>query len=103
MLQIAPDPCRPGGMVRVSWRLSGDCVEIAVGDGGGPTAPVANQPAAGALELRDLLLGPPREADPHGRYVGADRAAEMAIKDVRSATRCCARASQIAERCGWLG
>jgi anti-sigma regulatory factor (Ser/Thr protein kinase) len=44
----------PGGMVRVSWRLSGDCVEIAVGDGGGPTAPVVNKPAAGSLGGRGL-------------------------------------------------
>ena len=41
-------------MVKVSWRLSGDCVEIAVGDGGGPTAPVVNKPAAGALGGRGL-------------------------------------------------
>ena len=44
----------PGGLVRVSWRLSGDCVEIAVGDGGGPTAPAVNKPAAGALGGRGL-------------------------------------------------
>lgn len=44
----------PGGTVRVSWRLRGDCVEIAVGDGGGPTAPVVNRPAAGALGGRGL-------------------------------------------------
>jgi two-component sensor histidine kinase len=44
----------PGGMVKVSWRLSGDCVEIAVGDGGGPTAPVVNRPAAGSLGGRGL-------------------------------------------------
>lgn len=44
----------PGGVVRVSWRLSGDCVELAVGDGGGPTAPVVNRPAAGALGGRGL-------------------------------------------------
>lgn len=44
----------PGGMVRVSWRLSGDCVEIAVGDGGGTTAPAVNKPAAGALGGRGL-------------------------------------------------
>jgi anti-sigma regulatory factor (Ser/Thr protein kinase) len=44
----------PGGVVKVSWRLSGDCVEIAVGDGGGPTAPAVNKPAAGALGGRGL-------------------------------------------------
>jgi anti-sigma regulatory factor (Ser/Thr protein kinase) len=44
----------PGGVVQVSWRLSGDCVEIAVGDGGGPTAPAVNKPAAGALGGRGL-------------------------------------------------
>jgi hypothetical protein len=41
-------------MVKVSWRLSGGCVEIAVGDGGGPTAPVVNRPAAGSLGGRGL-------------------------------------------------
>ncbi len=44
----------PGGVVKVSWRLGGDSVEIAVGDGGGPTAPVVNEPATGALGGRGL-------------------------------------------------
>jgi hypothetical protein len=41
-------------MVKVLWRLSGDCLEIAVGDGGGPTAPEVNKPGAGALGGRGL-------------------------------------------------
>jgi anti-sigma regulatory factor (Ser/Thr protein kinase) len=44
----------PGGVVKVSWRLSDDCVEIEVCDGGGTTAPVVNKPAANALGGRGL-------------------------------------------------
>jgi anti-sigma regulatory factor (Ser/Thr protein kinase) len=44
----------PGGVVKVSWRLSDDCVEVEVGDGGGPTAPVVSKPAANALGGRGL-------------------------------------------------
>ena len=43
-----------GSLVRVSWLLSGDCVEVAVSDGGGPTVPMVNKPAANALGGRGL-------------------------------------------------
>ena len=44
----------PGSLVRVSWMLSDDCVEVAVSDGGGLTVPVVTKPAAGALGGRGL-------------------------------------------------
>jgi anti-sigma regulatory factor (Ser/Thr protein kinase) len=44
----------PGSLIRVSWGISDDCVEIAVSDGGGPTVPVINKPAANALGGRGL-------------------------------------------------
>jgi anti-sigma regulatory factor (Ser/Thr protein kinase) len=44
----------PGSLVRVSWMLSDDCVEVAVSDGGGPTVPMINRPAANALGGRGL-------------------------------------------------
>ncbi len=37
----------------------------------------AEEPAVGLAELRALLLGPTRPADTFGRYIGADRVAEM--------------------------
>jgi anti-sigma regulatory factor (Ser/Thr protein kinase) len=44
----------PGSLVKVSWQLADDCVEIAVSDGGGPTVPMVNKPAANALGGRGL-------------------------------------------------
>ena len=44
----------PGSLVRVTWRVSDGCVEVAVSDGGGPTAPMVNKPAANALGGRGL-------------------------------------------------
>ena len=44
----------PGAAVRVSWRLDGDSIEIAVSDGGGPTAPVASEPGGSAIGGRGL-------------------------------------------------
>lgn len=44
----------PGSLIRVSWCLNDDCVEIAVSDGGGPTVPMVNKPAANALGGRGL-------------------------------------------------
>ena len=44
----------PGSLIRVSWCLSDDCVEIAVSDGGGPTVPMINKPAANAIGGRGL-------------------------------------------------
>lgn len=44
----------PGSLIRVSWCLNDDCVEIAVSDGGGPTVPMINKPAANAIGGRGL-------------------------------------------------
>ena len=44
----------PGNLIRVSWCLNDDYVEIAVSDGGGPTVPMVNKPAANALGGRGL-------------------------------------------------
>jgi anti-sigma regulatory factor (Ser/Thr protein kinase) len=44
----------PGSLVRVSWMVSDDCVEVAVSDGGGPTVPMINKPTANALGGRGL-------------------------------------------------
>jgi anti-sigma regulatory factor (Ser/Thr protein kinase) len=44
----------PGSLIRVSWCLSDDCVEVAVSDGGGPTVPMVNKPAANAIGGRGL-------------------------------------------------
>jgi anti-sigma regulatory factor (Ser/Thr protein kinase) len=44
----------PGSVIRVSWGLDDDCIEVAVSDGGGPTVPVVNRPAANALGGRGL-------------------------------------------------
>jgi len=44
----------PGNLIRVSWCLNHDCVEVAVSDGGGPTVPMVNKPAANALGGRGL-------------------------------------------------
>lgn len=44
----------PGSLVKVAWRLRDDCIEVAVSDGGGPTVPMVNKPAANALGGRGL-------------------------------------------------
>jgi len=44
----------PGSLVKVSWGLSDECIELAVSDGGGPTVPMINKPAANALGGRGL-------------------------------------------------
>ena len=44
----------PGNLIRISWCLSDDYVEVAVSDGGGPTVPMVNKPAANALGGRGL-------------------------------------------------
>jgi anti-sigma regulatory factor (Ser/Thr protein kinase) len=44
----------PGSVVRVAWDVGVDCIEVAVGDGGGPTRPVASEPAGSALGGRGL-------------------------------------------------
>jgi two-component sensor histidine kinase len=43
-----------GSLVKVSWQLGDDCVEVAVSDGGGPTVPMVNKPAVNALGGRGL-------------------------------------------------
>lgn len=44
----------PDATVRVAWRLVGDCLEIAVSDGGGPTVPAVNKPGSSAIGGRGL-------------------------------------------------
>jgi anti-sigma regulatory factor (Ser/Thr protein kinase) len=44
----------PDATVRVSWWLDGDCLEIAVSDGGGPTVPAVNEPGSSAIGGRGL-------------------------------------------------
>ncbi|MDX6420792.1 MAG: hypothetical protein QOG28_5412 [Trebonia sp.] len=44
----------PDSVVKVSWTLSDESIEVAVSDGGGPTVPMVNKPAAGALGGRGL-------------------------------------------------
>ena len=44
----------PGSLVKVSWTLGDEFIEVAVSDGGGPTAPMVNKPAANALGGRGL-------------------------------------------------
>lgn len=44
----------PGSVVRVSWMLGDDCVEVAVSDGGGATVPMVNKPASSAVGGRGL-------------------------------------------------
>ena len=39
----------------------------------------AEEPGAGLAECQAFLLGPPRAADPQGRFVGKDRAAEILV------------------------
>jgi anti-sigma regulatory factor (Ser/Thr protein kinase) len=44
----------PGSLIRVSWCLNDDCIEVAVSDGGGATVPMVNKPAANAVGGRGL-------------------------------------------------
>jgi len=44
----------PDATVRVAWWLEGDCLEIAVSDGGGPTVPAVNEPGSSAIGGRGL-------------------------------------------------
>jgi anti-sigma regulatory factor (Ser/Thr protein kinase) len=44
----------PGSVVKVSWMLGDEFIEVAVSDGGGPTVPMVNKPAANALGGRGL-------------------------------------------------
>ncbi len=44
----------PGSTIKVSWNLRGDSVEVAVSDGGGPTAPIVNEPTNWSIGGRGL-------------------------------------------------
>ena len=44
----------PGSLVKVSWMVGDEFVEVAVSDGGGSTVPIVNKPAANALGGRGL-------------------------------------------------
>jgi anti-sigma regulatory factor (Ser/Thr protein kinase) len=44
----------PGSQVKVCWELGDGYVELAVSDGGGPTVPTVNKPAANAVGGRGL-------------------------------------------------
>ena len=44
----------PGSLVKVSWMLGDEFIEVAESDGGGPTVPMVNKPAANALGGRAL-------------------------------------------------
>jgi len=44
----------PGSAVKVSWTLLQDSVEVAVSDGGGPTAPAVNEPTSWSIGGRGL-------------------------------------------------
>lgn len=44
----------PGRVVRVSWTLLADSVEVTVTDGGGPTAPLVNEPTTWSIGGRGL-------------------------------------------------
>jgi len=44
----------PGSLVKVSWMLGDEFIEVAVSDGGGSTVPMVNKPAANALGGRGL-------------------------------------------------
>jgi anti-sigma regulatory factor (Ser/Thr protein kinase) len=46
----------PGRTVKVAWRLRQDSVEVAVSDGGGPTVPVASEPANSSIGGRGLAI-----------------------------------------------
>jgi anti-sigma regulatory factor (Ser/Thr protein kinase) len=44
----------PGRVVRVSWTILADSVEVTVTDGGGPTAPSVNEPTTWSIGGRGL-------------------------------------------------
>jgi anti-sigma regulatory factor (Ser/Thr protein kinase) len=68
----------PDATVRVAWRLNGDCVEIAVSDGGGPTVPEVNEPGSSAIGGRGLGIVE-RLSLRWGIYPSADGAGEMTV------------------------
>jgi len=44
----------PGSVVKVFWEMGDGCIELAVSDGGGPTVPMVNKPAANSPGGRGL-------------------------------------------------
>jgi anti-sigma regulatory factor (Ser/Thr protein kinase) len=67
-----------GAAVRVAWRLHGDCVEIAVSDGGGATVPQVNEPGSSAVGGRGL--GIVERLSLHwGAYPSSDGTGEMTV------------------------
>lgn len=80
----------PGRVVKVSWTLLQDSVEVAVSDGGGPTAPAVNEPTnwsiggrglgiVARLSLRWGVRGPEEGEEP-GTTVWADLPARYGSK-----------------------
>jgi anti-sigma regulatory factor (Ser/Thr protein kinase) len=61
----------PGSLVKVSWMLGDEFIEVAVSDGGGPTMPMVNKPAVNALGGRGLGIVD-RLALRWGVYTGQD-------------------------------
>lgn len=68
----------PDTTVRVAWRVQGDCVEIAVSDGGGPTVPEVNEPGSSAIGGRGLGIVQ-RLSLRWGVYPSSDGAREMTV------------------------
>ena len=72
----------PGSVVKVAWRVAGDCVEVAVSDGGGPTLPAVSQPGSseiggrglGIVERLSLRWGGYADADDEATTVWAELA-----------------------------
>jgi hypothetical protein len=61
----------PGNVVKVSWRVGVDLIEVAVSDGGGPTMPAVSQPGNSAIGGRGLGIVE-RLALRWGVYAGPD-------------------------------
>jgi anti-sigma regulatory factor (Ser/Thr protein kinase) len=68
----------PDAAVRVAWQIHGDCVEIAVSDGGGPTVPEVNKPGSSAIGGRGLGIVE-RLSLRWGAYPSADGAGAMTV------------------------
>jgi len=68
----------PGAAVRVAWQIAGDCVEIAVSDGGGPTVPEVNEPGSSAIGGRGLGIVE-RLSLRWGAYPSADGVGGMTV------------------------
>src|SRR5260370_27558321 len=60
----------PGCVVKVSWKLQQDSVEVAVSDGGGPTTPAGNDPTNWAIGGRGVRTVAPLSLHRGGRAAG---------------------------------